>query len=96
MAMEPQVMQPATVTTLPAAGMQQTMSYTGAAMAAPPMVMGAPQPMPMGAPMPGMASGMTMQPQMAAAPTVLNAAFNALDRNHDGVITRSEFNAAMR
>jgi len=30
------------------------------------------------------------------APAIVNSAFNALDRNHDGMITRSEFDAVMR
>jgi len=39
--------------------------------------------------------GMPLGPLNATQAAVVNSAFNALDRNHDGMITRSEFNAAL-
>jgi len=40
-------------------------------------------------------SAAPMPANLMAPAIVVNSAFNALDRNHDGMITRSEFNAAL-
>mmetsp|Transcript_105393 Transcript_105393/g.327451 ORF Transcript_105393/g.327451 Transcript_105393/m.327451 type:complete len:100 (-) Transcript_105393:92-391(-) len=88
-------MAPPTTVTMEAAAMTAP-AMTYAAAPAPAMTYAAAPQMTVG--MAAAAPAMTYAaPAMAGAQvgSVMDTAFNALDRNHDGMITRSEFNAAM-